>query len=149
MDWNVPKFPLDTLSDDALDWLTEHGSWLTRAVSRIVSDWIETLTAGLVAVPPWLAIAAAALVTTKIGGRKVGLLTLAGLLFLWNLRLWQATVETLVLVILATLAALVIGIPVGIWFASSRSWAAAAGACARSRTRSEMRRCAGSAPRLT
>ena len=73
--------------------------------------------------PPWLAIAAAALVTTKIGGRKVGLLTLAGLLFLWNLRLWQATVETLVLVTLATLAALVIGIPVGIWFAlSRRAW---------------------------
>ncbi len=55
-------------------------------------------------------------------GRKVGLLTLAGLLFLWDLRLWQSTVETLVLVSLATVMALLIGIPVGIWFALSR-WA--------------------------
>ncbi len=75
------------------------------------------------AVPPWILIGAAALATWKVGGRRVGLLTLLGLLFLWNLRLWQATVETLVLVVLATAAALVIGIPVGIWFAlSRRAW---------------------------
>ncbi|MGU3546700.1 ABC transporter permease [Methylobacterium sp. A52T] len=122
MDWNVPKFPLDTLSDDGLDWLTDHGAWLTRAVSRSVSNWIDTLTTALVAVPPWALIAVAALATYKIGGRKVGLLTLAGLLFLWDLRLWQSTIETLVLVSLATVMALLIGIPVGIWFALSR-WA--------------------------
>ncbi|MFJ7440550.1 ABC transporter permease [Methylorubrum thiocyanatum] len=123
MEWNVPKFPLDTLSDNGLDWLTEHGSWLTRAVSRIVSDWIETLTTALVAVPPWICIALAALAAYRVGGRKIGLLTLFGLLFLWNLRLWQATVETLVLVSIATAAALVIGVPVGIWFAlSRRAW---------------------------
>lgn len=123
MDWNVPKFPLDTLSDEGLDWLTDHGSWLTRAVSRTVSDWIETITTTLVSIPPWAFIAVLALATYKIGGRKVGLLTLFGLLFLWNLRLWQATVETLVLVILATCVALLIGIPLGIWFAlSRRAW---------------------------
>lgn len=122
MDWNVPKFPLDTLSDDGLDWLTDHGAWLTRAVSRSVSNGIDTLTAALILVPPWAVIAVAALATYKVGGRKVGLLTLAGLLFLWDLRLWQSTVETLVLVSLATVMALLIGIPVGIWFALSR-WA--------------------------
>ncbi|MBY0249996.1 MAG: proline/glycine betaine ABC transporter permease [Methylobacterium organophilum] len=122
MDWNVPTFPLDTLSDDGLDWLTDHGAWLTRAVSRSVSNGIDTLTAALVSVPPWAVIAVAALATYKVGGRKVGLLTLAGLLFLWDLRLWQSTVETLVLVSLATVMALLIGIPVGIWFALSR-WA--------------------------
>lgn len=122
MDWNVPKFPLDTLSDDGLDWLTDHGAWLTRAVSRSVSNGIDTLTAALVSVPPWAVIAVAALATYKVGGRKVGLLTLAGLLFLWDLRLWQSTVETLVLVSLATVMALLIGIPLGIWFALSR-WA--------------------------
>ncbi|MEE7447625.1 ABC transporter permease [Methylobacterium radiotolerans] len=122
MDWNVPKFPLDTLSDDGLDWLTDHGAWLTRAVSRSVSNWIDTLTTALVSVPPWAIIAVAALATYRIAGRKVGLLTLAGLLFLWDLRLWQSTIETLVLVSLATVMALLIGIPVGIWFALSR-WA--------------------------
>ncbi|KMO35465.1 ABC transporter permease [Methylobacterium aquaticum] len=123
MDWNVPKFPLDTLSDEGLDWLTDHGAWLTRAVSRSVSDWIDLLTTALIAVPPWIFIGLAAFATYRIGGRRIGLLTLFGLLFLWNLRLWQATVETLVLVSLSTLTALVIGIPVGIWFAlSRRAW---------------------------
>ncbi len=120
-----PKFPLDTLSDRGLDWLTDHGAWLTRAVSRAVSDWIDVLTTALVAVPPWIFIGLAAFGTYRIGGRRIGLLTLFGLLFLWDLRLWQATVETLVLVTLSTVTALVIGIPVGIWFAlSQRAWRA-------------------------
>ena len=61
MDWDIPKFPLDDLSDDALTWLTTHGSALTRGISRIVSDWIEVLSAALVAVPPWLLIGLVAL----------------------------------------------------------------------------------------
>lgn len=72
MDWNVPKFPLDTLSDDGLDWLTDHGAWLTRAVSRSVSNGIDTLTAALVSVPPWAVIAVAALATYKVGGARSG-----------------------------------------------------------------------------
>jgi glycine betaine/proline transport system permease protein len=123
MDWNVPKFPLDTLSDQGLDWLTDHGAWLTRAVSRSVSEWIDVLTTALVAVPPWVFIGLAAFGAYRLGGRRMGLLTLCGLLLLWNLRLWQATVETLVLVSLSTVMALMIGIPVGIWFAlSRRAW---------------------------
>ncbi|ACL58324.1 ABC transporter permease [Methylobacterium nodulans] len=123
MEWNVPKFPLDAISDDVLGWLTDHGSWLTRAVSRNISDWIDSFTTALVSLPPWICIGIATLVSYRIGGRKIGVLTLAGLLFLWNLRLWQSTVETLVLVTLATVVALVIGIPVGICCAlSRRAW---------------------------
>lgn len=123
MEWNVPKFPLDAISDDILGWLTDHGSWLTRAVSRNISDWIDSFTTALVSLPPWICIGIATLVSYRIGGRKIGVLTLAGLLFLWNLRLWQSTVETLVLVTLATVVALVIGIPVGICCAlSRRAW---------------------------
>src|SRR3954451_12789427 len=31
MEWSVPKFPLDELCDQALTWLTSHGSNLPRA----------------------------------------------------------------------------------------------------------------------
>jgi glycine betaine/proline transport system permease protein len=95
MEWQIPKFPLDELCDQALTWLTTHGSTLTRAVSRVVADWIEVSTGALVSVPPWLTIAV----------------------------LWQPTMETIVLVTISTLAALTIGVPIGIACAlSQRTW---------------------------
>ncbi|KAA0968466.1 proline/glycine betaine ABC transporter permease [Aureimonas fodinaquatilis] len=123
MDWTVPKFPLDRYSDELLSWLTTNFSDVTRGTSRIVRGWIENGTALLTSAPPLLVIAVIALLAWWLAGRRVGLLSLAGFLFLWNLRLWQATMETIVLVLLATLAALTIGIPIGIICAlSKRVW---------------------------
>lgn len=123
MDWTVPKFPLDTLSADALAWLTTNFSDLTREISRFVRTWIGWGTDGLSALHPLVIILAISGLALWLAGRKVALLALLGLLFLWNLRLWGATVETLVLVLLATAAALAIGIPIGILCAlSKRTW---------------------------
>lgn len=46
--------------------------------------------------------------------RRIALFTLLGLLFIWNLGLWEPTVSTIALVLIATLVAVVIGIPIGI-----------------------------------
>jgi glycine betaine/proline transport system permease protein len=123
MEWQIPKFPLDELCDQALTWLTTHGSTLTRAVSRVVADWIEVSTGALVSVPPWLTIAVLALVAWRLGGARIAIFTALGFAFLWNLRLWQPTMETIVLVTISTLAALTIGVPIGIACAlSQRTW---------------------------
>jgi glycine betaine/proline transport system permease protein len=123
MDWSIPKFPLDEICDQALTWLTTHGSTLTRAVSKIVANWLELSTDLLVSVPPWLMIAVVVLLAWRLGGIRIAIMTALGLAFLWNLRLWQPTIETIVLVSLSTLVALVIGIPIGIASAlSKRTW---------------------------
>ncbi|WP_046865647.1 ABC transporter permease [Microvirga massiliensis] len=123
MEWSIPKFPLDELCDQALTWLTYHGSSLTRAVSKVVADWIDVSTAALVSIPPWLTIAALVLVAWRLGGTRIAIMTAAGFGFLWNLRLWQPTMETMVLVTLSTVAALLIGIPLGIACAlNKRTW---------------------------
>jgi glycine betaine/proline transport system permease protein len=123
MDWSIPKFPLDELCDQALTWLTTHGSYLTRAVSKVVANWIEVSTGALAAVPPWVTILAFVLIAWRLAGTRIALLAALGLAFLWNLRLWQPTMETLVLVSLSTVVALFIGIPIGIACAlSPRTW---------------------------
>jgi glycine betaine/proline transport system permease protein len=123
MEWSIPKFPLDELCDQALTWLTSHGSNLTRAVSKVVANWLEVSTDLLVAVPPWLTIIAFTLLAWRLGGRRVAVTTALGFAFLWNLRLWQPTLETIVLVTLSTSAALLIGIPIGIACGvSKRTW---------------------------
>ena len=74
MDWSIPKFPLDDICDQALTWLTGHGSDLTRAVSKVVTGWIEVSTDALVAVPPWLTIAAFVALAWRIGGMRIAVL---------------------------------------------------------------------------
>ncbi|MQT12296.1 ABC transporter permease [Segnochrobactrum spirostomi] len=117
MDWTIPRFPLADLCDVALDWLTSHFSGVTRGISHAVSGWIEAATGALVAMPPWLLMIIAALLVWWLAGRRVAILTAAGFAFLWDLDLWEPTVETVVLVLFSTFVALLIGVPIGIFAA--------------------------------
>ncbi len=125
--WTVPRFPLDDLSDNGLDWLTTHGSGVTRVLSQAVSAWIGGLTTALQAVPPWAFIIAFGLLAWRVAGVRMALLAVAGLAFLWDLRLWDPMITTLVLVVIATLITVIIGLPIGIVAAlSRRTWRAVA-----------------------
>ncbi len=56
----------------------------------------------------------------QLAGRNVGIFTFVGLILIWNLQLWEATIETLTLVIVATLIAVLVGLPMGILAATSK-----------------------------
>jgi len=84
---------------------------------------VSGLTAALQAVPPWAFIIVAGLLAWRVAGWRIGLLTLGGLCFLWNLGLWMPTLATLVLVLFSTSAAVLIGLPLGIAAAlNARTW---------------------------
>jgi glycine betaine/proline transport system permease protein len=69
---------------------------------------------------PWPVIVAAFfLLGNKFGGLRLGLLTTACLLFMGVTGLWDASMQTLALMVAAVLIALLIGIPLGVW--TSRS----------------------------
>lgn len=120
MDMTIPKLPLDEISDNVLNWLTAEISGLTRAISHVVSDWLDVTSSFIASLPPWAAIIVIALGVWRLTTARIAILTLAGFLLLWNLELWQATVQSLVLVLFSTLAALAIGIPIGIFAALNR-----------------------------
>ncbi|HET7931731.1 MAG TPA: proline/glycine betaine ABC transporter permease [Rhodanobacteraceae bacterium] len=111
---NIPALPLPHLVDVALDWLTAHIAFITRALSTVVGAIIEGITHGLAWLPPWVLIIIVGLLAWRAAGRKVALWSVAGLLLLWNLRLWQPTIDTFVLVLISTLIAVGIGLPIGI-----------------------------------
>jgi glycine betaine/proline transport system permease protein len=116
----IPKLPLAEGIDTALDWLTLHGAFVTKAFSHFVSILIDALVHGLLWLPPWLLIAAVALLAWRAAGWRVALFSLFGLLLLWDLRLWSATVETFTLVLLSTMISIAIGMPLGIAAAMSQ-----------------------------
>jgi glycine betaine/proline transport system permease protein len=75
---------------------------------------METTVDALLAVPSWLLIVVIAAFAYKVAGKKVAIGTMLGLFFLDNLHLWEPTIETLVLVLIATSVAVIVGIPLGI-----------------------------------
>lgn len=116
----IPKFPLAHYLDVGLDWLTAHIAFLTRALSTFVGGIIHGITSGLLWLPPWVLIILVGLLGWRVAGRKVAIWSIVGLLFLWNLRLWEPTVQTFTLVLISTLIAVAIGLPIGIAAALSK-----------------------------
>jgi len=119
MDYSVPKFPLDELVEQLLNFLTENFAFLTKAISKLIESLMDGLVSSLMLLPPWLLIAIFAGLAWRFAGRNLGIATVVGLLFIWNLRLWLPTVETITLVLIATFIAILLGVPLGIYTALS------------------------------
>ncbi len=121
MSFSIPQFPLANLTDTSLDWLTGHISWLTRGLSSTVDGVIQGIVGGLEWLPPWVLIIIVGLIGWRLASRRVGIWSVLGLLFLWNLRLWDPTIQTFTLVLISTIIAVAIGLPIGIAAALNRS----------------------------
>ncbi|HSI39168.1 MAG TPA: choline ABC transporter permease subunit [Xanthobacteraceae bacterium] len=122
-DWLTEhKIPLGLWLKNFVDWLTEHGQGFFDFVSLVLGGLIAGFTAALLFIPPLLLIAIFAGCAWLVH-RSIGLVVfiVAALLLVTNLGYWQATIETLSLVICATLVCVAIGVPVGI-AAAHRPW---------------------------
>ncbi|MFP2962929.1 ABC transporter permease [Myxococcus sp. 1LA] len=72
--------------------------------------------------PPSYAIIAVLMVLAwRLSGLGTAVFTALGMLLIQDMGLWQATMETLALVLSSALVALVLGIPLGIWASYSRT----------------------------
>ncbi|HEC84699.1 MAG: proline/glycine betaine ABC transporter permease [Candidatus Parabeggiatoa sp. nov. 2] len=119
--FSVPKLPLDDWIDSGLDFMTENFAFLTKAISKDLKEVIEHIVEGLMFFPPYVVIVIFSLMGWWLAGRKVGIFTAIGLGLLWNLRLWEPTMATLTLVLVATFLAVLVGLPMGILAALSRT----------------------------
>lgn len=119
-EFGIPKIPLAEWIEAAINWTSDNFAPITKAMSGFIETGVDALVGGLEWVPPWLLIAIFAALGWRLGGKKIGIGTAFGLLLLWNLGLWDSTLETLALVLFATLVAVAIGLPLGIVAALSK-----------------------------
>lgn len=102
-----------------INWLTEHLSTVFDAMSNGISGFLSGIESFLLLFHPLILIvvfAAIAWFTAKYG---IAIFTLIGFLLIWNMGFWEATIETLALVLTSVVIALIIAIPVGIWASKS------------------------------
>ncbi|WP_035452791.1 ABC transporter permease [Alicyclobacillus herbarius] len=117
----LPKLPLASWINQFVNWLSDVLGPVLGAVSQVVQTVVSGITVGLEHVPWWLLTLVIAALGYLAGRWKLAIGTLIGLLLIEDLRLWNHMIETLVLVIVSSFVAVVIGIPLGIWAARRKS----------------------------
>ena len=118
---SLPRLPLGTWIEAAVDFLATHLSPATRAFSQITGQGLDAVEGVLTALPPPLAIAILALIAWLVTGKKLlGLFALLGFALIWTMGLWEATCSTLTLVLASAFLAVALGVPLGLGIAMSR-----------------------------
>src|SRR5215208_1331542 len=117
----IPSIPLAEWTESAVDWITDTFDGAFDVLSSVIDAVVGSLEYVLLAPPALLMVAILAVIALLLAGWRVALFTALGLVFVISLDLWTAAMQTLALVLAATVVALVIGIPIGIIAAKSEA----------------------------
>lgn len=113
------RLPIGDVVEKAVYWMTDNWAGFFSGI-KMVLLWIITSFEWLFTnIPFFVIILLLALLAWKLAGRGTAIFTAVGLLVVVSINLWTETMETLALVVTATLVALIIGIPLGIWMSRS------------------------------
>ncbi|ASE60032.1 ABC transporter permease [Chryseobacterium indologenes] len=100
--------------ETAINWLTENGKPVFDIIKHVGNASIMGIEWVLINTPFYVIILFVTLLALWKAGKAVAVVTLAGLSLIFLMGLWKETMETLALIFVATLTALVISIPLGI-----------------------------------
>ena len=123
LDWLTDnKIPLGRWISGLVDFLNENVAWLFDFISDVLGFLIEGFIDILVWLNPLLLVALlAGLAWWLHRSWRMSALIVGALLLILNLGYWEPTMETLALVLFATLVCMLVGVPVGI-AAAHRPW---------------------------
>lgn len=110
----LPRIEVGEWFSTIVDWCNDNLGWLFDGIVTIGEATVEGLAEGLLAVPPLVLIAILALIGLFVAGWKVGLFALVGFVLIDSIELWEPAMDTLALVLVSAVVAVVISIPLGI-----------------------------------
>lgn len=113
----IPKIPVGIWVEWLVDWADTTLAPLFDAIWFVINFLVSNLTAVLLTPPAWLIITLFFPLVWFIAGWRVAAGTAAGLFLIFNLNIWEPSMQTLAMVISATIVALILGVPLGIWTA--------------------------------
>ncbi|WP_088068530.1 glycine betaine ABC transporter substrate-binding protein [Gottfriedia luciferensis] len=111
----IPKIPLAEWVDKLVELIIKTFHPLFNSISNVTETLLNNLVKVLGLGPSIVLILLLSFLAFYTSRWTVGLFTLLGLLLIDNLGLWDATVESLALILSAIVITVVIGIPLGIW----------------------------------
>jgi choline ABC transporter permease protein len=109
------KIPVGDAMTVAIDTIKAHGTLLFDGISIVIKGTVDGVTALLRALPSLLLIVAVgALAWVLRRSWSLAVFVVLALVFILNQGYWDATLETLALVLVATIVSALIGVPLGI-----------------------------------
>ncbi|MEV7286542.1 ABC transporter permease/substrate binding protein [Streptomyces sp. NPDC093252] len=115
----MPRIPFGDWVNSTVEWLLDNVAWLFDFLKSVFLGVYDGIDAVLQAPQPLLLAGIFAVIACWLRGTLAGVLSFAGFAFIDSLGLWENAMMTLSLVLVATLIALVISVPAGIWAARS------------------------------
>lgn len=120
----LPDIPIGDWGDTAFDWFRDVCAPVIEAF-RVAIGWVANGVAdGLLAVPFYILIPIFALIAFLVRSWQLAVMTLVtlALIVLMDIGLWESAMQTLSLVLVATLVSVIIGVPLGILAAKSNGF---------------------------
>lgn len=109
------SFQIGKLFEILIDWMNSNLKFVFKPISIIVISLLDTITSILL-FAPWFITGFVIVIFAYLTAKKgVAIFSFLGLLLIQYMNLWEATMETLSLVLSSSFVALIIGIPIGIW----------------------------------
>ena len=105
--------------EQLVNWLTENLHGLFEFIKNFGNGFIEGFEWILLGIPFYVLIAIFTLIAYFKVGKGVAIFTAIGLVLIYLLGFWVETIETLALIFVSTIIALVQAIPLGIWAAKN------------------------------
>ncbi len=102
-------------------WLVPNVGKFFDAISEGIGWFIGLVTDLLLFLPPELIAVAIILIAWKFAGKGVALFAFIGLLYLGSANIWDEAMQTLSIVVVATVFSIIAGLPIGILCAKSRT----------------------------
>ncbi|TCK22655.1 ABC transporter permease [Pseudonocardia endophytica] len=117
----MPRIELGSYVEAFVLWLLQAIPGLLDGIGAVVEAVVDALTVVLTGPPFWVWVIILTVAALLVRGWGLAVFTLVAFLLVDSLNLWQETMETLGVVIVAAVIATAIGVPLGIWAARRRA----------------------------
>lgn len=117
----IPRIPINNWTDIGINYLQLKFGTSFDSLSNFLKSLILSLQDLLLVIPPALMITIIALLGWRFANKKVALFSLIGMYLVYNVGLWDATMQTVAMVIGSVLICILFGIPLGILSAKNQS----------------------------
>lgn len=119
---NLPKIPLGKGVEWLEDWLTTYFGPFFDLIHAVIGGMVSGIDAALTFLPAIVLTILIAALAYWIGKWRMALFAVIGLLLIDNLGLWDPSMQSLALVLTASLLAVIIGVPLGVLCAQSKTF---------------------------
>ncbi|HWV78743.1 MAG TPA: ABC transporter permease subunit [Isoptericola sp.] len=120
----IPNLHLGDYVADGVDWIKATFEPLLDGISDGLETLVDGISGLLLAPPPLVVVVVFALLALLVRSWSFAVFSLVGMLLIVSMEMWEPAMETLALVVVAAVIALIIAVPLGILAARSNGFSA-------------------------